>query len=116
MERETTTLTITNKEILKLIEIAKSQGFKTSTEEDENNVIINFEHSLKGSEEDFNFFIGVSEDADAEEISDQLFLLLDTFQEEVEEGNLEIPYLTYFECFRLVQNLFREHLCYRNNY
>ena len=100
-----------NKEIKKVAEIAKKVGFKVSfdTDVETNDVIIDF--STNG----YTFYIEVSPDADAREISDQLYMFVEDFDTDV-VPELEEDYdqVDIDEIKEKVYDLFREHLALRN--
>lgn len=104
-----------NKRILEVAEIAKGLGFKVDfdTNVETNDVIIDFTLQFS-SVSSYTFYIEVSPDADAREISDQLYMYVEDFEGEV-VPELEDDYeqVEIDELKEKVYALLREHLAVR---
>lgn len=104
-----------NKEIKRISEIAKELGFKVDfdTNIETNDVIIDFTLQFS-SVSSYTFYIEVSPNADAREISDQLYMYVEDFDVEiVPELEEEYEQVEIDELKEKVYVLLREHLAWR---
>lgn len=104
-----------NKRILEVAEIAKGLGFKVDfdTDIETNEVIIDFTIQLS-SGNSYTFYIEVSPNADAREISDQLYMYVEDFDTEViPELEEDYEQVEIDEIKEKAYALLREHLAVR---